>query len=105
MLLLDRALHQTDQLLQVVRCRLTMVDDEVRVLLGYGRITDPITLEARCLYESGGVIARRVGEDRTTAPFANGLRGLAPLEQLTHLGFVDAGLVLELQTRPDEPFV
>src|SRR5450755_4107893 len=82
-----------------------MIDDEIRVLFGHGCSADPKALQARTFDQACGMVARRIGEYRTAAPFADRLGLLAALQQLAYGGVVDSRLALELQSRGDEPFI
>src|SRR5205823_13075983 len=101
----DRLAHMGDEALEVGGARLSVVDDEVGVLLGYRGAPDAKALEAGRLDEARGVVSRRVGEHRAAAPLADRLRGPAPLEELAHLALVRRGTALEGQARLEEPFI
>src|ERR1700674_5319188 len=51
------------------------------------------------------MIARRIGEYRSTTPLADGLRLFAFVEQFANSFGVGAGRALELEPRADEPLV
>src|SRR5205807_4848828 len=99
----DRLAHMGDEALEVGGARLSVVDDEVGVLLGYRGAPDAKALEAGRLDEARGVVSRRVGEHRAAAPLADRLRGPAPLEERAHLALVRRGTALEAQARLEEP--
>src|SRR5208282_2142322 len=101
----DRALNVEHHRFDVARARRAVIDDEIGVLEGHRRISDPKALQTRGLDEARRMIARRIREHRTAAPFADGLRLLAPFEQLADRVVVGAGLALEFQARAHEPFV
>src|SRR5213082_3487548 len=101
----DRLAHMGDEALEVGGARLSVVDDEVGVLLGYRGAPDAKALEAGRLDEARGVVSRRVGEHRAAAPLADRLRGPAPLEERAHLALVRRGTALEAQARLEEPFI
>src|SRR5204863_448045 len=101
----DRLAHMGDEALEVGGARLSVVDDEVGVLLGYRGAPDAKALEAGRLDEARGVVSRRVGEHRAAAPLADRLRGPAPLEERAHLALVRRGPALEAQARLEEPFI
>src|ERR1700722_11420935 len=97
------ALHVFDHSLDIGRQRAAMVDDEVRVLVGYRGIADAKALEAGAFDQARRVVARRIGEYRSAAPFADGLRLLALVEQFANGFGVDPRRAVELQPRTDEP--
>src|SRR5437660_8226023 len=97
----DRLAHMGDEALEVGGARLSVVDDEVGVLLGYRGAPDAKALEAGRLDEARGVVSRRVGEHRAAAPLADRLRGPAPLEERAHLALVRRGTALAAQASPD----
>src|SRR5882757_5907794 len=99
----DRALHVDDQRLDIRRKRVPMVDNEVRVLLRHRRIADAKTLETGAFDQPCRVIARGIGEYRSAAPLADGLRLPALLEQFANGVGVDAGCAFELQPGTYEP--
>src|SRR4029077_19013197 len=101
----DGLAHVPDEALEVLRARLSVIDDEVGVLLRYRGVTDAKALESRGLDEARGMIARWIGEHRATAPLTDRLRGLALREQLLHLAAVRPGAGLEAQLRADEPLI
>jgi len=76
--------HLVDQLLDVRGRRLALVEDEIGVLLRDHRAPMPRALEAGRFDEPRGVIPRRIGEHRATAPLPQRLGLLAPLGQLAH---------------------
>src|SRR5204863_31437 len=78
----DRLAHMGDEALEVGGARLSVVDDEVGVLLGYRGAPDAKALEAGRLDEARGVVSRRVGEHRAAAPLADRLRGPTPVEEI-----------------------
>ena len=77
-----RRAHLLGQPPDVVRGPLLVVDDEVGVLLGDDRATDPRALEPRLVDEPAGRIARRVPEDAPRRRQAERLVGLAPVTDL-----------------------
>ena len=94
-----------DQLFELLRARVALVDHEVRVLFGYHGIANAIALQSRGLNQARGVIAGRIPENRTTAPFPQRL-GLSPqFRQCTHAGDLRARTRLELQLGSDKPFL
>src|SRR5262249_3732823 len=77
----------------------------VGMLLRYGGIANPISLQPRSLDEPCGMISGWVGEHGAATPLAYGLRGFAPLQQLAHPGVSDSRRVLKLQAGSDEPLI
>ena len=100
----DRALHVQDQRLDVGGACSAMIDDEIRVLIGYRCIADAKSLQARAFDQVRRMIARRVHEHRAAAPFADRLGLPAALQQVANRGVVHSGLAFEFQARGDEPF-
>src|SRR5215472_4400369 len=101
----DRVTHVPNEVLEVRGTRLTVIDDEVRMLLRHRGVADAKALEARGLDETRGVIAGGIGEHRAAAPLADRLRGLALLEQFLYLAGVRTGSALEGELSADEPLI
>src|ERR1022692_584157 len=101
----DRALNVQNHGFDVAGARRTVIDDEIGVFEGHRGIADPKALQTCGLDEARRIIARRIREHRTAAPFADGLRLPALLEQHADRFVVGAGLTLEFQARSHEPFV
>src|SRR2546429_1181748 len=100
-----RLAQMGDEALEVGGARLSVVDDEVGVLLGYRGAPDAKALEAGRLDEARGVVSRRVGNPGAAAPLADRLRGPAPLEERAHPALGRGGTALEAQARLEEPFI
>src|SRR5215470_4653029 len=60
----DRVAHVSDEVLEVRRARLAVIDDEIRVLLRHRGAADAKALESGGLDEARRVIARWIGEHR-----------------------------------------
>ena len=77
--LLDAITGEDDQVDHVLRCGVTLIDDEIGVLLGDLGASDAMTLEPHALDEATGRIIRRIAEDAARAGQADRLALLAAL--------------------------